>query len=99
MSETMILLPVVSSFPDDNYENLIIEAVLPGVEKEDISIKLSENSFYLAANKAGVKYLDSESTCCPIVPEKAVAKYANGILKVTVPYQKPLDKLVDVNIE
>ena len=99
MSENMILLPVVCSYPDDDYENLIIEAVLPGVEKKDISFKLTEDSFYLAANKAGVKYLDSESTCCPVVPEKAVAKYANGVLKVTVPYQKPLDKLVDVKVE
>lgn len=42
MSETMILVPVVCSYPDDDYENLIIEAVLPGVEKKDISLKLTE---------------------------------------------------------
>ena len=43
--------------------------------------------------------MDSYSTCCPIEPKKAVAKYTNGVLKVTVPYQKPLEKLVDVKIE
>jgi HSP20 family protein len=45
-----------------------------------------------------VKYVDSDSICCPVVPEKAVAKYANGVLKVIVPYQMPLDDLVDVKI-
>jgi HSP20 family protein len=99
MADTMILSPVLSMYPDDDYENLIVEVVLPGVEKKDISFKLTEDSFYVAANKAGVKYLDSSSTCCPVVPEKAVAKYTNGVLKVTVPYQKPLERLVDVKIE
>ena len=39
MAETMILSTVVCSYPDDDYEKLIIEAVLPGVEKKDISLK------------------------------------------------------------
>ena len=49
---TMILSPVTCMYPDDNYENLLIEVVLPGVEKKDISFKLTEDSFYVAANKA-----------------------------------------------
>ncbi len=99
MAETMMLSPVTCMYPDDKYENLIIEVVLPGVEKKDISFKFDEDSFYIAANKAGVKYLDTYSTCCPVVPKKAVAKYANGVLKVTVPYKQPLSDLVTVKIE
>lgn len=75
MAETMMLSPVTCMYPDEKYENLIIEVVLPDVEKTDISFKLDEDSFYIAANKAGVKYLDTYSTCCPVVPKKAVAKY------------------------
>lgn len=96
---TMIISPVTCMYPSDDYENLLIEVVLPGVEKKDISFKLTENSFYVAANKAGVKYVDSYSTCCPVDPKKAVAKYENGVLKVTVPYIKPLDNLVSVKIQ
>lgn len=99
MANTMILSPVTSMYPSDDYENLLIDVVLPGVEKKDVSFKLTEDSFYVAANKVGVKYVDSYSTCCPVDPKKAVAKYENGVLKVTVPYQKPLDNLVDVKIE
>jgi HSP20 family protein len=99
MVDTMMLSPVTCMYPSDDYENLIIEVILPGVEKKDISFKLDEDSFYVVANKAGVKYLDTYSTCCPVNPKKAVAKYSNGVLKVTVPYQKPLDNLVSVKIE
>jgi len=99
MAETLRLSPVISVFPDDKYENLLIEVVLPGVEKKDVSFKLTTDSFYVSSKKEGVTYLDSYPTDCPVVPEKATAKYSNGILKVTVPYQKPLEKLVDVKIE
>lgn len=97
--ETLRLSPVISAFPDDKYENLLIEVVLPGVEKKDVSFKLTSDSFYVSGKKEGVSYLDSYPTGCPVVPEKAVAKYSNGVLKVTVPYQEPLEKLVDVKIE
>ena len=99
MEDTLRLSPVICAYPDDNYENFLIEVVLPGVEKKDISFKITEDSFYVAARKEGVQYLDSYSTCCPVNPEKAIAKYSNGVLKVTVPYQQPLEKLVDVKIE
>jgi HSP20 family molecular chaperone IbpA len=99
MAEALRISPVISAYPDDNYENLQIEVILPGVEKENISFKIDENSFYVAANKEGVTYLDSYSIACPVDPEKTTAKYSNGVLKVTVPYQQPLEKLVDVKIE
>ena len=75
------------------------EVVLPGVEKKDISFKISDGGFYVRASKEGVEYADSYAFCCPVEPEKAVANYLNGIPKVTVPYQQPVEKLVDVKIE
>jgi HSP20 family molecular chaperone IbpA len=99
MAETLRLSPVISSYPDDKYENLLIEVILPGVEKKDVSFKLTSDNFFVSGKKEGVTYLDSYPTGCPIVPEKAVARYSNGVLKVTVPYQAPLEKLVDVKIE
>ena len=99
MADVLRLSPVICTYPDDKYENLQIEVVLPGVEKKDISFKIDENSFYVKAGKQGVDYLDSYSICCPVDPEKAVAKYSNGVLKVTVPYQQPLEKLVNVKID
>ena len=92
IAETLRLSPVICAYPDDNYENFLIEVVLPGVEKKDISFKFTEDSFYIAASKKGVQYLDSYAICCPVNPEKAVAKYSNGVLKVTIPYLNSLLK-------
>jgi HSP20 family protein len=99
MVEALRLSPVTCAYPDDKYENFLIEVVLPGVEKKDISFKITESSFYVKAKKEGVTYLDSYSICCPVEPEKAVVKYSNGVLKVTVPYLQPLEKSVDVKID
>lgn len=99
MADTLKVSPSICAYPDDKYENLEIEIVLPGVEKKDISFKLTEDGFYVKAIKEGVEYTDSYAVCCPIVPEKASARYSNGILKVTVPYQQPFEKAVDVKIE
>jgi HSP20 family molecular chaperone IbpA len=99
MPEILRLSPVISTYPDDNYKNLTIEVVLPGVEKENISFKITENGFYLKARKEGIEDIDSYAVCCPINPEKAVAKYSNGLLKVTVPFQQAFENAVDVKIE
>lgn len=98
-TDTMRLSPVACAYPDDEYKNLQIEIILPGVKKEDISFKITDISFYIRAKKEGITYVDSYSICCPVNPEKAVANYSNGVLKVTVPYLQPLENLVDVKIE
>jgi HSP20 family protein len=99
MADTLKVSPTICAYPDDKYENLEIEVVLPGVEKKDISFKIAEDGFYIKAAKEGVEYADSYAICCPVVPEKAIAKYSNGVLKVTVPYQEPFEEAVDVKIE
>ncbi len=99
MADTLRLSPVISAYPDDEYENLQIEVILPGIEKKDISFKITENGFYVKAIKEGVEYVDSYAFCCPVNPEKAVANYSNSVLKVTVPYQQPFEKAVDVKID
>jgi HSP20 family molecular chaperone IbpA len=99
MVDILRLSPAICAYPDDKCENLKIEVVLPGVEKKDISFKISENGFYIKASKEGVEYADSYPIYCAVIPEKAVANYSNGVLKVTVPYQQPLENLIDVKIE
>lgn len=99
MADILRLSPVISAYPDDEYENLEIEIILPGVEKKDITFKITDGGFYVKATKGGVEYADSYAFCCPVSPEKAIANYSNGILKVKVPYQQPFEKAVDVKIE
>ncbi len=99
MADVLRLSPAICVYPDEKCENVTVEVILPGVEKKDISFKISDNGFYVRATKGGVAYADSYAFCCPVEPEKAVANYSNGVLKVTVPYQQPSEKLVNVKIE
>jgi HSP20 family protein len=99
MADVLRLSPTIGVFPDEKYENVTVEVILPGVEKTDISFKISDNGFYVRATKEGVEYADSYAFYCPVEPEKAIANYSNGVLKVTVPYRQPSEKLVDVKIE
>ncbi len=99
MAEVLRLSPAICAYPDEKYENLKIEVILPGIEKENRYFKLAEDGFYVKATKEGVEYVDSYSICCPVNTDKAVATYSKGILKVTVPYQEPFENVVDVKIE
>lgn|SRR5690606_25651113 len=99
MADMTKVSPSICAYPDEKYENLEIEVILPGVEKKDISFKLTEDGFYVRATKEGVEYVDSYAICCPVVPDKATARYSNGVLKVTVPYQQPFENAIDVKIE
>jgi HSP20 family protein len=99
MAAVLRLSPSICVYPDDKFENVTIEVVLPGVEKKDVSFKISDSGFYVRARKEGVEYADSYAFCCPVEPEKAVANYSNGILKATVPYKQLVEKLVDVKIK
>lgn len=97
--EILRVSPSICAYPDEEYENLIVEVALPGIEKENISFQLSETGFYLKATNEDIEYIDSYSINCPVVPKKAVAKYSNGLLTVRVPYKESLEKAVNVKIE
>ncbi len=101
MSETneVRVSPDILSYPDDDEKNLIIEVELPGVPKESISFKLQEDAFYIEAKKEGLQYVGSYAVCCSVKPKKAVAKYDNGLLKVTVPFKEPFEDAIEVKIE
>lgn len=99
MADILRLSPAICAYPDNTYENLKIEVILPGVEKKDISFKVAEDEFYIKTTKEKVEYADSYAVCCPISPERATATYSDGVLKVTVPYQHPFENTVEIKIE
>jgi HSP20 family protein len=91
--------PDVFSCSDDQ-GNLDIEIDMPGVKKESIELKMVEDGFFIRAKReeTGVEYAGTYAFCCGIVPEKAVAKYLNGKLYVTVPYREAVET-VDIKIQ
>ena len=99
--ETLKLMrqtPCVYTCDGDKGEFINIEIDLPGVNKEDIVFKVTENSFSVKGQAEDVEYAGTFTICCPVVPEKAVAKHTNNMLIVTIPYRE-LHKEFDLKID
>jgi HSP20 family molecular chaperone IbpA len=89
--------------PTDIYEisnTLFIEMDLPGADKNNIDLRMTENNIYIEASRKGInndiglRYIIQErantlkrSVMLPITvkPENAKAKFENGTLKVSLP--------------
>ncbi|UCD70809.1 MAG: Hsp20/alpha crystallin family protein [Syntrophobacterales bacterium] len=91
--------PTIRAYSDDEHKKLDIEVELPGVEKRDIDLKIHDDSFYLSAPRENFIYVANYATCCPIEPEKAMAKYNNGLLKIEVPFMEIKEQHIKVDVK
>jgi HSP20 family protein len=73
-----------------------MKLILSETEEKYIPFQLAKSGFYAKAR--GIKCEDSYSFCCPVNLEKVVAKYSDGVLKVTVPSQQPFVKMVNIKL-
>lgn len=92
----------------DNGDELLIEAEMPGIPKENINIELTENSIEICGEVKAEEeeekegYIKKEriySTCVrhvplpsEIIPEKADATLEDGILFIKLPKKSPKPK-------
>jgi len=105
-------------FPIDIKEKndeLVIEAEIPGMKKENIEINLTENTLSIRAEKKKKKeekeegYLHRErsyfgfkrSLTLPVavIPEKAKASYEDGILRIRVPKKEKKKEEVGMKVK
>jgi HSP20 family protein len=96
--EKISVSPDVCSYFVDDDTKLSIEVSLPGVKRENISLKLLEDSLFLTAPRDDIKYVTTLAMCCPVVPGKAEAKYENGLLRITAPFKDAMDGAVEINV-
>lgn len=91
--------PEICAYVDEDHTHLTIEAAIPGVKKEQIDIKMHDDSFSLRAPADRVEYVAAMAFCCPVKPQAARAKYENGLLKLEVPFKDHMEDAISVEIE
>jgi len=74
------LVDVVSSG-----KNIRVIAELPGVNKEDLNVTVSEKSVVISVDAEGRKYYKELDLPDTVDPQEARSTYNNGVLEVTLP--------------
>lgn len=98
--ERIKVAPEVCSFVDEDHTKLTIEIALPGVKRDGIKLKMHEDSFNISAPREdnNTEYVSTLALCCPVSPDKAEAKYENGLLRIEVPFKDPMEDAVAVAV-
>ena len=79
----------VCSYVDEDKQQLNLEICLPGVKKEDINLRLLDDSFSLSAPRADYDYVSTAAFCCPVNAKEASANYEDGFSKFPFPLRIP----------
>ena len=90
----------VCSYVDEEHARLNLEVSLPGVKREDISLRMHDDSFNLSATRKddNIEYVTTGAFCCPVSSKQAKAHYENGLLKIEIPFKDPMEDSVIVPV-
>jgi HSP20 family molecular chaperone IbpA len=97
-NEKLKMAADICSYVDDEDGNLKMEFSIPGVKKEDIQLKMVDESFRLTARREDFDYVSTGAFCCQVHSHHARASYENGVLKLVVPFKDPMEGAHDVTI-
>ncbi len=91
--------PLVDVFEDDNEITVIAE--IPGVEKENIKIKVSDDRrrLIIRASNQNRKYYKEIELPGEVDPQSARASYRNGVLEVKLKKIKRENKGFEIKVE
>jgi HSP20 family molecular chaperone IbpA len=98
MAERIRVAPEICSSVDDEHTKLTIEVSIPGVKREDVNLRMHEDSMALSAPRDDVEFTTTLAFCCPVRASEAVAKYENGLLRIEVPFKDVMDDAIRVEI-
>lgn len=88
----------VCSCIDEKNNKLNLEVSIPGVRRENIDLKMHEDSFSLTAPRDDIEYVTTLGFCCPVNPKESSATYEDGLLKISVPFKDPMDGAFQVQV-
>ena len=91
--------PLVEMHEEDDKVTVIAE--LPGVEKEDIDVRVVDHKLVIKAKGKDRKYYKEVELPEDVKPETARAQYRNGVLEIVIEREKPKreEKVVKIKIE
>ena len=97
--QRMKVSPDTVAYADEQHGRLIMEFALPGAPTETIDIKVLGDSVHLSAPARDIEYVSATALSWPVKPEKAQATYANGLLRLEVPFKDPMEDAVKVLVK
>lgn len=77
--------PYADVIVDEKKNEVIITAEVPGIDKKDVKLSATEKEIEIRAEAKDHKYYKKVPLETSIDPEKARAKYNNGILEIKAP--------------
>ncbi|KON27392.1 hypothetical protein AC481_05055 [miscellaneous Crenarchaeota group archaeon SMTZ-80] len=88
--------PLVDTFDENGTVKIVAE--VPGIEKKDINLELTENSLIISVDTEKRKYFKEVELPTQIEPDSTKALYVNGVLEVTLEKRskKPSGHKIDV---
>lgn len=89
--------PLVDVIPSE--EEIKVVAELPGVEKSDIQLNVSEDSMSISVDTDTQKFRKELDLPLNVDPDSTKASYKNGVLEVTLKVQKEKPKGKSVGIK
>jgi len=80
-------------------DKVVLQVVLPGVNRGTIQMKALPDFLTLRANRDKVLYTLDLDLGLEIEPEKTKAEYNEGLLRIEMPRYKPLEHEYNVTIQ
>ncbi|MCV0401032.1 MAG: Hsp20/alpha crystallin family protein [Nitrosopumilus sp.] len=98
LRDSKIRVPFVEVSVNDKENTVKLVSEIPGIEKSDIKLNVSDKQVLISAERGERKYEKKIPLPSKVDESSAKAKYANGILELTLSLvkEKPQGKIVSV---
>jgi len=83
----------------DSGEEIQVLVELPGVEKDDIKLSGTDDTLTILVESPQRKYFKEIELPAKVNSKKAISKYKNGVLDITIPKKKQQAKSETIKIE
>lgn len=94
-----IILPRLYICVNDDGTGYTGEIHLPGVERDSIELKMSEDYLTVTGDADDVEYRRTYWFGCSVNPETAKSRYKEGLLTFEVDFVQPKLSTIDIEIE